>query len=232
MRIGIIGYGKMGKAIEKIAINRGHSVSFKTNNYNTSLVKDVDIAIEFSTPESAFNNIESCLNNNIPVISGTTGWIARLPEIKKTCEQKKGSFLYGSNFSLGANLFFELNKKLAHLMSDKKQYKVSIDEIHHIHKLDKPSGTAISIAKGIISNSSYTNWELNSKKNDTININSIREKEINGVHKVIYNSGNDIISIKHEALSRDGFALGAVVAAEWLSNKKGYFTISDMLNLG
>ena len=232
MKIGLIGYGKMGKAIEKVAMDRGHTISFKTDNCTVNLIKDIDIAIEFSTPESAFTNIKNCLNNSIPIVTGTTGWLDDLDNIKELCEHRNGSFLYASNFSLGANIFFELNKKLARLMSDKNQYKASIDETHHIHKVDKPSGTAITVAKDIISNSRYKNWELDSKSDDIINMNSFREKEVNGIHKVIYSSKNDIISIKHEALSRDGFALGAVVAAEWLVNKKGCFSISDMLNMG
>ena len=232
MKIGIIGYGKMGKAIEKVAIDRGHLIIFKTNNCDLNLIKDVDVTIEFSTPESAFTNIKNCIDTNVPVVSGTTGWLEDLDDIKKLCDKKNGSFLYASNFSLGANLFFELNKKLAHLMSNKNQYKTSIDETHHIHKLDKPSGTAITLADDIISNSRYKNWELDSSSKDKININSSREKEVNGVHKVVYSSENDIISIKHEALNRNGFALGAVISAEWLVNKKGCFSISDMLNIG
>ena len=232
MKIGIIGYGKMGKAVEKIAVQRGHSISFKTNNCNLNLIKDVDVTIEFSTPESAFTNIKNCLDSNVPVVTGTTGWLDDLEDIKKLCDKKNGSFLYASNFSLGANLFFELNKKLANLMSDKNEYKTSIDETHHIHKVDKPSGTAITLADDIISNSRYKNWKLDSNSKDIININSNREKEINGVHKVVYSSENDIISIKHEALNRNGFALGAVISAEWLVNKKGCFSISDMLIMG
>ncbi|MAV42837.1 MAG: 4-hydroxy-tetrahydrodipicolinate reductase [Flavobacteriaceae bacterium] len=232
MKIGIIGYGKMGKAIEKVAIDRGHLISFKTNNCDLNLINDVDVTIEFSTPESAFTNIKNCIDSNVPVVSGTTGWLEDLDDIKKLCDKKNGSFLYASNFSLGANLFFELNKKLAHLMSDKNQYKTSIDETHHIHKVDKPSGTAITLADDIISNSRYKNWELDSSSKDKININSSREKEVNGVHKVVYSSENDIISIKHEALNRNGFALGAVISAEWLVNKKGCFSISDMLIIG
>ena len=232
MKIGIIGYGKMGKAIEKVAIDRGHLISFKTNNCDLNLIKDVDVTIEFSTPESAFTNIKNCIDSNVPVVTGTTGWLDDLEDIKKLCDKKNGSFLYASNFSLGANLFFELNKKLAHLMSDKNQYKTSIDETHHIHKVDKPSGTAITLADDIISNSRYKNWKLDSNSKDIININSNREKEINGVHKVVYSSENDIISIKHEALNRNGFALGAVISAEWLVNKKGCFSISDMLIIG
>ena len=232
MKIGIIGYGKMGKAIEKVAIDRGHLISFKTNKCDLNFINDVDVTIEFSTPESAFTNIKNCIDSNVPVVSGTTGWLEDLDDIKKLCDKKNGSFLYASNFSLGANLFFELNKKLAHLMSDKNQYKTSIDETHHIHKLDKPSGTAITLADDIISNSRYKNWELDSSSKDKININSSREKEVNGVHKVVYSSENDIISIKHEALNRNGFALGAVISAEWLVNKKGCFSISDMLIIG
>ena len=232
MKIGIIGYGKMGKAIEKVAIDRGHSISFKTNKCDLNFINDVDVTIEFSTPESAFTNIKNCIDSNVPVVSGTTGWLEDLDDIKKLCDKKNGSFLYASNFSLGANLFFELNKNLAHLMSDKNQYKTSIDETHHIHKVDKPSGTAITLADDIISNSRYKNWELDSNSKDKININSTRKNEVSGVHKVVYSSENDIISIKHEALNRNGFALGAVISAEWLVNKKGCFSISDMLNIG
>ena len=232
MKIGIIGYGKMGKAIEKVAIDRGHLISFKTNNCDLNLINDVDVTIEFSTPESAFTNIKNCIDSNVPVVSGTTGWLEDLEDIKKLCDKKNGSFLYASNFSLGANLFFELNKKLSHLMAGKNEYKTSIDETHHIHKVDKPSGTAITLADDIISNSRYKNWELDSNSKDKININSNRKKEVSGVHKVVYSSENDIISIKHEALNRNGFALGAVISAEWLVNKKGCFSISDMLNIG
>jgi len=232
MKIGIIGYGKMGKAVEKIAVQRGHSIAFKTNDFNLNLINDVDITIEFSTPESAFTNIKKCLDSNVPVVTGTTGWLDDLEDIKNLCDKKNGSFLYASNFSLGANLFFELNKKLSHLMADKNEYKTSIDEIHHVHKVDKPSGTAITLAKDIISDSRYRDWELDSHFKDKISISSIRENEVNGVHKVSYSSENDIISIKHEALNRNGFALGAVISAEWLVNKKGCFSISDMLIMG
>jgi 4-hydroxy-tetrahydrodipicolinate reductase len=232
MKIGIIGYGKMGKAVEKIAVQRGHSIAFKTNDFNLNLINDVDVTIEFSTPESAFTNIKKCLDSNVPVVTGTTGWLDDLEDIKNLCDKKNGSFLYASNFSLGANLFFELNKKLSHLMADKNEYKTSIDEIHHVHKVDKPSGTAITLAKDIISDSRYRDWELDSHSKDKISISSIRENEVNGVHKVSYSSENDIISIKHEALNRNGFALGAVISAEWLVNKKGCFSISDMLIMG
>jgi len=199
---------------------------------NLNLIKDVDVTIEFSTPESAFTNIKKCLDSNVPVVTGTTGWLDDLEDIKNLCDKKNGSFLYASNFSLGANLFFELNKKLSHLMADKNEYKTSIDEIHHVHKVDKPSGTAITLAKDIISDSRYRDWELDSHSKDKISISSIRENEVNGVHKVSYSSENDIISIKHEALNRNGFALGAVISAEWLVNKKGCFSISDMLIMG
>ncbi|MDA9067613.1 4-hydroxy-tetrahydrodipicolinate reductase [Flavobacteriaceae bacterium] len=232
MKIGIIGYGKMGKAVEKIAVQRGHSIAFKTNDFNLNLINDVDVTIEFSTPESAFTNIKKCLDSNVPVVTGTTGWLDDLEDIKNLCDKKNGSFLYASNFSLGANLFFELNKKLSHLMADKNEYKTSIDEIHHVHKVDKPSGTAITLAKDIISDSRYRDWELDSHSKDKISISSIRENEVNGVHKVSYSSENDIISIKHKALNRNGFALGAVISAEWLVNKKGCFSISDMLIMG
>jgi len=231
MKIGLIGYGKMGKAIEKVAMDRGHTISFKTDNCTVNLIKYIDIAIEFSTPESAFKNIKNCLNNSIPIVTGTTGWLDNLDNIKELCEHRNGSFLYASNFSLGANIFFELNKKLARLMSDKNQYKASIDETHHIHKVDKPSGTAITIAEDMLSNSKLNNWQLKSKAVNGVTISSIREKEVNGIHEVKYRSDNDLISIKHEAFNRDGFALGAVVAAEWLVNKKGFYSISDMLKL-
>jgi len=231
MRIGIIGYGKMGKAIEKVALERGHSIGFKINSSDTTLIKDIDIAIDFSTPDSAVNNINKCLESNTPVISGTTGWLDSLNDVKKKCEDKNGSFLYASNFSLGANIFFELNKKLAGIMSGNENYEVSIEEMHHIHKLDKPSGTAITIAEDILSNSKLDNWQLESKAVNGVTISSLREKEVNGIHEVKYKSDNDLISIKHEAFNRDGFALGAVVAAEWLVNKKGFYSISDMLKL-
>jgi 4-hydroxy-tetrahydrodipicolinate reductase len=235
MNIAILGYGKMGKAIDDIAKTRGHRVTLKIsrNNLielNPNNLNDVDVAIDFSTPESAFNNICTALKTNTPVVSGTTGWIKKINEVNKLCLNKKSAFLYASNFSLGVNLFFELNNKLANLMEPYNAYVANIQEIHHIHKLDAPSGTAISLAEQIISgNNNYASWSLHPKNNSELTIKAKRLGEVPGTHQVIYQSEIDSISIKHEAYNRHGFALGAVIAAEWLINKEGVFSMRDVL---
>ena len=233
MRIGIIGYGKMGKAIEKVALERGHSIGFKINSSDTTLIKDIDIAIDFSTPDSAVNNINKCLESNTPVISGTTGWLDSLNDVKKKCEDKNGSFLYASNFSLGANIFFELNKTLAKMMSTLEQYNVSMEEIHHTKKLDAPSGTAITLAEGIINNNPhYDGWMLDEKADKKLPIVAKRIEDVPGTHTVTYQSEVDTITIDHVAHNRQGFALGAVIASEWIVGKNGVFTMNDVLNIG
>lgn len=236
MKIAIVGYGKMGKAVEKIAIKRGHEISLKINQKNQEKLNkmnlsDADVVIDFSTPNSAKKNILIAIDSSTPAISGTTGWIDGLHDVCKYCLKKKSAFLHASNFSLGVNLFFELNKNLAKLMKTHVQYQIDLTEIHHIQKLDSPSGTAITLAEHIIAENKIKNkWTLNSKnKNNELKINAQRKENVMGTHQVTYNSDIDSISIKHEAHSRKGFALGAVVAAEWIQNKKGVFNMHDVL---
>lgn len=233
MKIALLGYGRMGKEIEKIALQRGHQIVIKFDGENQYDITQADIAIDFSIPNSAFNNIANAIKNNVPVVSGTTGWLERYQEIVELCNKEKGTFIYASNFSLGVNIFFELNKQLAKMMSTLKQYNISIEEIHHTKKLDAPSGTAITLAKGIIENSDMKNWELNTKSSkEIIPITAIRTPEVPGTHTVTYKSEVDTIDIKHTAHNRQGFALGAVIAAEWLVNKTGVYTMNDVLNIG
>lgn len=232
MKIALLGYGKMGKVIEQIAVERGHEIVLKKSSSNTfEGLKDADLAIDFSIPTTAVNHITECFNNNIPVICGTTGWLEHYNEMEALCQQKNGSFIYASNFSLGVNVFFELNNHLAKIMNNLKQYQVSIEEIHHTQKLDAPSGTAISLANGIIENSSYNKWTLENPKENELHIEAKRIENVPGTHSVFYDSNVDQIEIKHTAHSREGFALGAVVAAEWLVGKKGVFTMKDVLHL-
>ncbi|WP_422091982.1 4-hydroxy-tetrahydrodipicolinate reductase [Tenacibaculum ovolyticum] len=233
MKIALLGYGRMGKEIEKIALQRGHEIIIKTSEKEGYDITKADVAIDFSVPSSAFDNISNCINNQIPVISGTTGWLDKYDSIVELCNQKKGAFIYASNFSLGVNVFFELNKQLAKMMNALEQYNVSIEEIHHTKKLDAPSGTAITLAEGIIENTNKDNWELEtltSEKN--IPITAIRTPDVPGTHTTTYKSVVDTIDIKHTAHNRQGFALGAVIAAEWLVNKTGVYTMRDVLNLG
>ncbi|GGG54935.1 4-hydroxy-tetrahydrodipicolinate reductase [Epilithonimonas arachidiradicis] len=232
MKIALVGYGKMGKIIDEISQNRGHNVVARLRETPTSENLNVaDVAIEFSNPEAAFENIKICLENHIPVICGTTGWLDKKPEIEKLALENNISFLYGSNFSLGVNLFFALNENLAKLMSKTNEYSVQLEEIHHIHKKDAPSGTAISIAEGIIENSKYEAWKLDETKDKELGIFAIRENEVPGTHSVFYRSEVDEIEIKHTAYNRNGFALGAVIAAEWIVDKKGIFSMKDVLGL-
>ena len=237
MKIALIGYGKMGKAIEEIAISRGHEVILKCTSKNTIEDADfslVDVAIEFTKPELAVNHIHFCLDKNIPLIVGTTGWNKELESIKDKTKSINGSLLHASNFSVGVNIFFELNKKLAELMSGNTDYSASIEEIHHIQKLDAPSGTAITLAEGLIEkDSNYTSWKLADSSSEIENqlpIIAQRFPEVPGTHTIHYSSEIDSISITHEAHNRKGFALGAVIAAEWIKNKTGVFTMKDVLN--
>ena len=232
MKIALLGYGKMGKTIEAIALNRGHDIVLKTSQSIASEITTADVAIDFSIPKAAFNNISNCINHNVPVISGTTGWLENYPKITALCEEKKGAFIYASNFSLGVNIFFELNKSLAKMMSTLKDYKVAIEEIHHTQKLDAPSGTAISLAEDIINNNAnYNAWQLDSNTNKTIPITAKRIENVPGTHNITYNSEIDTIKLEHIAHSRQGFALGAVVAAEWLVGKTGVYTMKDVLSI-
>ena len=233
MKIALLGYGKMGKVIERIALERGHEIVLKKDQNNTfEGLSIADVAIDFSVPDSAVANISECLNNGIPVISGTTGWLADYPKMVQLCEEKNGSFIYASNFSLGVNVFFELNEYLAKMMANLKQYNVSMEEIHHTQKLDAPSGTAITLAEGVIKHTDYANWTLETPISNEIHIEAKRIENVPGTHSIFYDSEVDQIEIKHTAHSREGFALGAVVAAEWLVGKKGVFTMKDVLNIG
>jgi len=233
MKIALLGYGKMGKVIERIALERGHQIVLRKSSASSfEGLNNADVAIDFSVPSSAVTNISECLNNGIPVISGTTGWLEDYNKMVALCEEKKGAFIYGSNFSLGVNLFFELNNYLAKMMSKFNQYKVTMEEIHHTQKLDAPSGTAISLANGVIEHSDYTNWTLNNPNKNEILIDAKRIENVPGTHSIFYTSAVDTIEIKHTAHSRDGFALGSLIAAEWLVDKNGVFTMKDVLELG
>ena len=232
MKIGLFGYGKMGKMIEQIAQDRGHTIVAKIDDPSQDVdYSSMDVAIDFSTPEAAFDNITNCFKNNVPVISGTTGWLDKYSDAIKICEDNKSAFIYASNFSLGVNIFFELNKQLAKMMAGLNQYKVGMEEIHHTQKLDAPSGTAITLAEGIIENTAYENWKLDESSDKTVSIKSIREGMVPGTHSIAYASSVDTIEIKHEAHNREGFALGAVIAAEWIQGKTGVFTMKNVLNL-
>lgn len=233
MNVALIGYGKMGKAIEEILIQRGHLVVTKLNQTPTQEdLQNVDVAIEFSKPEVAFENLKALISNQIPTICGTTGWLQHLDEIKSLNQIHENGFVYGSNFSLGVNLFFELNKQLARLMAPYSEYKLHLEEIHHTQKLDAPSGTAITLAEGIIENSTKQSWNLDaSDSEEIIPITAKRIENIPGTHIVTYQSEIDTIEISHTAHSRKGFALGAVIAAEWIIGKKGFFSMQDVLGL-
>jgi len=233
MNIALLGYGKMGKTIERIALERGHTIVFKSSRHTTDFdLSKADVAIDFSIPNAAVNNISTCFNSNTPVISGTTGWLADYDNMVALCNQKNGAFIYGSNFSLGVNVFFELNNYLAKMMNTLEQYNISLEEIHHTQKLDAPSGTAISLAEGIIDNSDKTAWKLDNTSHDNeIPIVAKRVDNVPGTHTIDYTSEVDSIKIEHIAHNRNGFALGAVIAAEWIINKKGVFTMKDVLGL-
>ncbi|HEY1196046.1 4-hydroxy-tetrahydrodipicolinate reductase [Flavobacterium sp.] len=232
MKIALLGYGKMGKVIERIALERGHEIVLKKDEFNTyDGLSTADVAIDFSVPTAAVDNISAAFNANVPVVSGTTGWLEHYDEMIALCNEKKGGFISSSNFSLGVNIFFGLNEYLAKIMRQFDSYKVSMEEIHHIHKLDAPSGTAISLAQGVIENSNYANWTMEDAKTNEIRIEAKRIGEVPGTHTVNYDSAIDSIEIKHTAHNREGFALGAVIAAEWLAGKQGIFTMKDVLNL-
>ncbi|MDG2151686.1 MAG: 4-hydroxy-tetrahydrodipicolinate reductase [Polaribacter sp.] len=233
MKIALLGYGRMGKEIEKIALSRGHEIVIRKDVDDIIDITLADVAIDFSVPSSAFNNISNCLNNNVPVISGTTGWLDKYDDAIALCKEKNGAFIYASNYSLGVNIFFELNTQLAKMMKTIEGYNISMEEIHHTKKLDKPSGTAITLAEGIIENTSKNNWELGEvTSEENIAIISKRISKVPGTHTVWYNSEVDSIEIKHTAHNRKGFALGAVIAAEWISGKTGVFSMKDVLNIG
>ena len=232
MKIALLGYGRMGQAIEKIAVERGHEIVIKKDVEPLSEDLGIaDVAIDFSHPTAAFDNIKSCISKGVPVVSGTTGWLDQYDEIVSYCKTKDGSFIYASNFSIGVNLFFNLNEYLAKLMNQVGEYDVSMQETHHKHKLDAPSGTAITLANDVIANSDKNKWSISDPQNKELFIDVKREGEVPGTHKIAYTSTVDSIEIKHTAFNRTGFALGAVVAAEWLKDKKGIFKMKDVLNL-
>jgi 4-hydroxy-tetrahydrodipicolinate reductase len=236
MKIALIGYGTMGKAIEEIALERGHEIVLKLteeNLHQKELLASADLAIEFTTPESAAASIKLCFDANIPVVVGSTGWYQHFEEIKLQCETKNKALFYATNFSLGVNIFFELNKVLASIMSKHSEYKASITEIHHTKKKDAPSGTAITLAEGLLSeHAGYHSFETNSLDHaaQILPITAIREADVPGTHSIQYTSTVDQLTITHEAFSRKGFALGAVLAAEFLIGKKGIFTMKHLLN--
>ncbi len=233
MKIALFGYGKMGKVIEKIAIERGHEIVLKIEKGDASYnLKIADVAIDFSTPTAAVSNITDAINCQIPVVCGTTGWLEAFESIKSLCHTKNGAFLYASNFSLGVNLFFELNRKLAQVMKPYGEYSMGIEEIHHTQKQDAPSGTAITLAEDAIKDSEYTGWSLGKSLDPKqIVIEVKRIENIPGTHSVSYDSKIDSIEIKHIAKNRVGFGLGAVIAAEWLFGKTGVFSMNDVLNI-
>ena len=232
MNIALLGYGKMGKAIESIALQRGHKIALKISSHQDSIdFTDVDVAIDFSLPDSAVHNISLSLKANIPVISGTTGWLDRYEDMVNLCQETNGTFLYASNFSLGVNIFFEVNKTLAKLIGKFPDYTASMEEIHHTQKLDAPSGTAITLAEAIIDESQYSNWTLDDPSENEIKITAKRIEKVPGTHEINYDSEIDSIEIKHTAHNRQGFALGAVIAAEYIKDKKGIFTMKDVLNI-
>jgi len=232
MKIALLGYGKMGKVIERIALERGHEIVLKKDEHNTyDGLSAADVAIDFSVPTAAVDNISNCFHANVPVVSGTTGWLEHFDEMVALCNEKQGGFISSSNFSLGVNIFFELNEYLAKIMAQFDSYKVTMEEIHHTQKLDAPSGTAISLAKGVIENSNYANWTLEEAKSNEIHIEAKRIGDVPGTHTVTYDSIVDSIELKHTAHNREGFALGAVIAAEWLAGKTGIYNMKDVLNL-
>lgn len=236
MKIALFGYGKMGKEIEQIALQRGHEIVLKIKGTEEYDISQADIAIDFSVPNAALSNIVSCFRNNVPVISGTTGWLDDFDKAIDVCKENNGSFIYASNFSIGVNIFFELNKQLAKMMNSQKEYSINVEEIHHTKKLDTPSGTAITLAEGIINNTSKRDWQLKERQTQinagTIPIEAKRILDVPGTHIISYESQIDSIEIKHTAHNRKGFALGAIIAAEWLNNKIGIYTMKDVLNIG
>ena len=234
MKIALFGYGKMGKEIEQIALQRGHEIVLKINEGEQYDISIADIAIDFSVPNAALSNIASCFRNNVPVISGTTGWLDDFDKAIDVCKENNGSFIYASNFSIGVNIFFELNKQLAKMMNSQEEYSINVEEIHHTKKLDTPSGTAITLAEGIINNTSKRDWQLKETQVNagTIPIEAKRILDVPGTHIISYESQIDSIEIKHTAHNRKGFALGAIIAAEWLNHKIGIYTMKDVLNIG
>ena len=237
MKIALFGYGKMGKEIEQIALQRNHTIVLKIdkdniNDVTAQQLKQADVAIEFSTPDTVIENIYKCFSSDLPIVAGTTGWYDNFDEIKNTCTKNSQSLFYATNFSLGVNLFFKMNEQLAKMMNNFPDYEVAMQEVHHVHKLDKPSGTAITTAEKILANHTQKNkWSIETSLDKNLFIDVVREDEVPGTHTVSYTSAVDEIFISHKAFNRKGFALGAVLAAEFIQQKKGVFTMSDLLNL-
>jgi dihydrodipicolinate reductase len=235
MKIGLFGYGKMGRAIEALAQQQGAEVVWRANRENAGSLSDADLrmadaVIEFSSPEAAFENVMRCLRAGVPVVSGTTGWLEQMPAAEQYCRENNGALLWASNFSVGVNLFFALNRKLAELMAKWPEYGASVTETHHIHKKDAPSGTAITLANDLLASSGrYGEWALGSAPPGSLPIKAVRENEVPGTHLVRWQSAVDEISIEHRAHNRDGFALGALLAARWIVGKKGVFGMGDVL---
>ncbi|MFI5186367.1 MAG: 4-hydroxy-tetrahydrodipicolinate reductase [Chitinophagales bacterium] len=238
MKIALVGYGKMGKAIEEIAVQRGHEIVLKIDEYNLAdfnkeNISKANVVIEFTGPHSAFENVKKALEFDIPLVCGSTGWLEKVEEIKKLCHERKGSFIYASNFSVGVNIFFEVNRRLASVIAPHKEYEVQVTEIHHTAKKDAPSGTAITIAEQILENIKRKKGWVNHISDDPGELEIISERmdPAPGTHKVKYSSAIDDIEIIHTAHSRQGFALGALLAAEYIKDKKGIFSMKDVLNL-
>ncbi|HLF35415.1 MAG TPA: 4-hydroxy-tetrahydrodipicolinate reductase [Cyclobacteriaceae bacterium] len=238
MKLALIGYGKMGKIIEEATLERGHTISFRIdidnlNDFNKLDPANTDVAIEFSQPGAAYDNIMACLRQRVAVISGTTGWLDKKDEIEKSCRELNGTFFYASNYSIGVNILFRVNEFLARIMDGYPAYEVGITEIHHTEKKDAPSGTAISLAEGIVANLKRKNgWTGDDKENPSkISIRSLREGKVPGTHFIKYRSDADEIELKHEAFGRKGFAIGAVMVAEWIAGKRGIFSMKDFLDL-
>lgn len=244
MKLALLGYGKMGKMIEAIALDRNHEIVLIIDQHNADELtvenlRKADVAIEFSTPNTVLNNIETCIKAGVPLVVGTTGWYGHLQKVKDDCITANSAVMYGSNFSVGVNIFFKVNQLLAKMMNNfADQYDVAMEEIHHVHKLDSPSGTAITIAEDILGEfKAKTEWvdvnadaTVTNQKPDALIIASYREGEVPGTHAVIYDSDVDRIEFKHVAHGRQGFALGAVLAAEWLKGKTGFFSVKEMYN--
>ncbi len=235
MKIALLGYGKMGKEIEKISLKRGHTIVLKIDKDNAGSItnkdlQEADVAIEFSTPHTVLSNIRKCFDAGLPIVVGTTGWYENFEEVRTECTSRNGSLFYATNFSLGVNLFFKVNKYLAELMNKYPEYNVCMEEIHHTHKLDKPSGTAITLAEQIIERiDRKQTWSIDDKSGNSLFIEDKREGEVPGTHIIKYTSDIDDIEIMHKAHNRQGFALGSVIAAEFLKDKKGVFTMSDII---
>ena len=234
MKIALIGYGKMGRMIEKIALDRGHEIVCKIDvdnqsDFGSAEFASADVAIEFTTPKTAVGNIERSFAAGVPVVCGTTGWLEQMDHIKELCEQTKGALFYASNYSLGVNIFMAVNRYLAKIMNGFKQYDPTINEVHHIHKLDHPSGTAITLAEGIMSQLERKNAWTEEADAEGLLITHQREGEVPGIHTITWDSAEDTISMRHEAKGREGLALGAVAAAEWLAGRQGFYTMADML---